>query len=136
MLDGDTAEIKMTIRLDTLVWETREKKVMTDIEESETDDDYVESLPNMTGYVVRKGDTLFLLGKQFCTNCRGNSKDQSSGKRGCVRGRSSVDYETYGFLKYCPYLEKKGCKIGDCILLLYCIHDTQRSTTDGDISQL
>ena len=67
MLDGDTAEIKMTIRLDTLVWETREKKVMTDIEESETDDDYVESLPNMTGYVVRKGDTLFLLGKQFCT---------------------------------------------------------------------
>ena len=64
MLDGDTAEIKMTIRLDTLVWETREKKVMTDIEESETDDDYVESLPNMTGYVVRKGDTLFLLGKQ------------------------------------------------------------------------
>lgn len=67
MLDGDTAEIKMTIRLDTLVWETREKKVMIDIEESETDDDYVESLPNMTGYVVRKGDTLFLLGKQFCT---------------------------------------------------------------------
>ena len=67
MLDGDTAEIKMTIRLDTLVWETREKKVMTDIEESETDDDYVESLPNMTGYVVRKGDTLFLLGKRFCT---------------------------------------------------------------------
>ena len=67
MLDGDTAEIKMTIRLDTLVWEPREKKVVTDIEESETDDDYVESLPNMTGYVVRRGDTLFLLGKQFCT---------------------------------------------------------------------
>lgn len=42
MLGRCIAEIKMTIRLDTLVWETREKKVMTDIEESETDDDYVE----------------------------------------------------------------------------------------------
>ena len=27
-------------------------------------------VPNMTGYVVKKGDTLFSLGKQFCTTAQ------------------------------------------------------------------
>lgn len=88
MLDGNTAEIKMTIRLDTFVWETIKKQVMTDIEEREFDDDYVEAMPNMTGYVVRKGDTLFLLGKKFCTTAEAiqrmnhlEKEDVSEGER-------------------------------------------------------
>ena len=57
----------MTVRLDTLVCQYMTIHVMTEISEGEANDGYMESLPNMTGYVVKKGDTLFSLGKQFCT---------------------------------------------------------------------
>ena len=57
----------MTIRLDTFVWQQMSIRVMTDVEEREADDNYMENMPNMTGYVVKKGDTLFSLGKQFGT---------------------------------------------------------------------
>ena len=67
MAGGDTAEVKMTVRLDTLVCQYMTIRVMTEISEGEANDGYMESLPNMTGYVVKKGDTLFSLGKQFCT---------------------------------------------------------------------
>ena len=67
MVGGDMAEVKMTIRLDTFVWQQLSIHVMTDIQEKEADDNYMENLPNMTGYVVKKGDTLFSLGKRFCT---------------------------------------------------------------------
>ena len=67
MVGGDTAEVKMTIRLDTFVWQQMSLNVMTDIEEREADDNYMENMPNMTGYVVKKGDTLFSLGKRFGT---------------------------------------------------------------------
>lgn len=67
MTDSDAAEVKITVRLDTIVYEKQKMHVMTDIQESEADDSYMESLPNMIGYVVQKGDDLFGLGKKFCT---------------------------------------------------------------------
>lgn len=70
MASGDTAEVKMTVRLDTLVCQYMTLHVMTEISEGEANDGYMESLPNMTGYVVKKGDTLFSLGKQFCTTAQ------------------------------------------------------------------
>ena len=70
MAGGDTAEVKMTVRLDTLVCQYMTIHVMTEISEGEANDGYMESLPNMTGYVVKKGDTLFSLGKQFCTTAQ------------------------------------------------------------------
>lgn len=67
MTDSDAAEVRMTIRLDTIVYDRQKVCVMTEIQESEADDNYMESLPNMIGYVVQKEDDLFLLGKKFCT---------------------------------------------------------------------
>lgn len=67
MTDSDAAEVRMTIRLDTLVYDRQKVRVMTEVQETEADDAYMESLPNMIGYVVQKEDDLFLLGKKFCT---------------------------------------------------------------------
>ncbi len=67
MTDSDAAEVKITVRLDTMVYHRQKMHIMTDIQESESDDTYMESLPNMIGYVVQKEDDLFSLGKRFCT---------------------------------------------------------------------
>lgn len=67
MTGQDTAEIRMTIRLDTMVFQPLNMKVMTAIEEEAVDDNSMEALPNMTGYVVKRGDSLFSIGKRFCT---------------------------------------------------------------------
>lgn len=67
MTDSDAAEVRLNIRLDTIVYDRRKVQVMTDIQESAADDAYMEALPNMIGYVVQKEDDLFLLGKKFCT---------------------------------------------------------------------
>jgi hypothetical protein len=67
MTDSDAVEVRMTIRMDALVFEQQHLSVMTEIRETEADDSYMESLPNMTGYLVQKEDDLFSLGKKFCT---------------------------------------------------------------------
>lgn len=67
MTDSDAAEVKITIRLDTIVCDRQKINVITEIQEMENDDSYMESLPNMIGYVVQKDDDLFRLGKKFCT---------------------------------------------------------------------
>jgi hypothetical protein len=67
MTDSDAAEVRLVIRLDTVVFEQQSVHVMTKIEASESADSYIESLPNMIGYVVQKEDDLFTLGKKFCT---------------------------------------------------------------------
>ncbi|MGN0204399.1 MAG: SPOCS domain-containing protein [Coprococcus sp.] len=67
MTDSDAAEVKITVRMDTMVYTRQKIHIMTAIQESELDDSYMESLPNMIGYVVQKEDDLFGLGKKFCT---------------------------------------------------------------------
>ena len=67
MIGQNTAEVRMTIRLDTMICQPIQMQVVTSVDEQEADDSYIESLPNLTGYVVKKEDSLFSVGKQFCT---------------------------------------------------------------------
>ena len=67
MMGQNTAEVRMTVRLDTMIFEPIHVRVVTAIDEQEADDSYMEALPNMTGYVVQQGDCLFSVGKKFCT---------------------------------------------------------------------
>jgi hypothetical protein len=67
MLDSEEIEVKVTISLNTIVFDMIVEPIITDIEVEELDMDKIQSMPGIIGYVVKKDDTLWKIAKKFYT---------------------------------------------------------------------
>lgn len=67
MQDQSHAEIKVAIGISLLVFEIKKLVHITDIEETETDREELKKRPGMVGYIVKNGDTLWSVAKEYHT---------------------------------------------------------------------
>lgn len=67
MLDSEDVEVKVSMNLDVVVFDKVEKSMITDLTEEEFDLEKLEEMPSVTGYLVKQGDTLWDIAKQFYT---------------------------------------------------------------------
>lgn len=58
-------EIKAVIGIDVIVFNRYTKSVITDYQVTERDMDELNNMPGLIGYIVKKGDTLWDIAKQF-----------------------------------------------------------------------
>ncbi|SFR62181.1 DUF3794 and LysM peptidoglycan-binding domain-containing protein [Anaeromicropila populeti] len=65
MLDGEEVEIKAALNLDTIAFRKLSEPIIVDIKENEFDLDKLQEMPSMVGYIVKPGDTLWKIAKQF-----------------------------------------------------------------------
>ena len=67
MLDSEEIEVKASVNLNTIVFDLIEEPIITDIEVEELDLEKLQSMPGIIGYVVKKGDTLWRIAKNYYT---------------------------------------------------------------------
>lgn len=67
MIDSEEIEVKATINLNALVLKRIETDIITDVLEEPLDMEKVQELPGIVGYMVRSGDTLWDIAKQYYT---------------------------------------------------------------------
>ncbi len=67
LLSQREVEIRGMLSVDCIVCENTEISAVTDIEEKPLPDGFNDSLPSITVYIVKKGDTLWKLAKRFNT---------------------------------------------------------------------
>lgn len=67
MLDTEEIEIKAGIALHTIVFQRQKESFLTGITEEPFDTTELQSLPAMTGYLVKPNDSLWEIAKQFFT---------------------------------------------------------------------
>jgi len=60
-------EIKAVIGIDVIVFDRYTQSVITDYQVTERDMDAFNKMPGLTGYIVKQGDTLWNIAKQFYT---------------------------------------------------------------------
>lgn len=65
MINSEEIEIKAVISLDALIMKQMEAEIITDITAKPYDMEKIQSLPGIVGYVVRPGDTLWKIAKNF-----------------------------------------------------------------------
>lgn len=70
MADSETIDVKAQLTLDTIVFEPKVMHTIADVKVSQMDYTKLEKMPAIAGYVVREGDTLWMLAKQFYTTKR------------------------------------------------------------------
>lgn len=66
-LDGDEIEVKAEITFNMIVLSPEMKKAMVQIEEKDLDFAKLQQAPGIVGYVVKQGDTLWDIAKQYYT---------------------------------------------------------------------
>ena len=67
MMDSNDIEVKCSISLDTIVMEQLKQMIIRDVAEEELDLGLLQEMPSLTGYIVKPGDTLWAIAKQFYT---------------------------------------------------------------------
>lgn len=67
MLDSEEIEVKASINLNTIVFNKVIEPIISNIEVADIDLDKLQSMPGMTGYITKSGDTLWKIAKQFYT---------------------------------------------------------------------
>lgn len=67
MLDAEEIEIKASLHLNAIVFEPVSEPMITDLEIRELDMERLQAMPGMIGYVVKEGDTLWNIAKQYFT---------------------------------------------------------------------
>jgi len=67
MLDSEEVEIKASLNLDTIAFLKLNEPIIVGIEERPCDMEKLQNLPSMVGYIVKNGDTLWSIAKQFQT---------------------------------------------------------------------
>ena len=65
MLDGKEAEVRAIIGLDVIAFDNMEESVITDIKEENLDNEKWQNMPGLVGYVVKEGDSLWSIAKEF-----------------------------------------------------------------------
>jgi len=67
MLDQNRAEIKAAIGVNVLAFEQEELVHITEVRAEPLDLDVLQELPGLVGYVVKNGDTLWNIAKEYHT---------------------------------------------------------------------
>ena len=67
MMGNDEVEVRATISLDTLVLSKVEEPMIVSAEELPLQEETMEAIPGIVGYIVKKGDTLWDVAKKFYT---------------------------------------------------------------------
>lgn len=80
MVDSSDIEIKATVSLNLLVVSVREEMIIDKVEEAPLDKEKLRSLPGITVYMVKPGDTMWEIAKKFFTTtediCRMNQVEE------------------------------------------------------------
>ena len=86
MADGDEIEVKAAVGLNVLVFRQWEERVIESVEEQPLDRKKIESMPGITVYIVKVGDTLWDIARKFYTTvdeiCNVNSLAEKDVKPG------------------------------------------------------
>lgn len=67
MLGSDQAEVKAILDFDVIVFEKKQCRILTDIELKNRSSKELAELPGLVGYMVKPGENLWDIAKQFCT---------------------------------------------------------------------
>lgn len=67
MVDSNEIEVKATVSLNVLVMECREELVIEQVQEQPLDMKKIRSMPGITVYMVKQGDSLWDIAKRFYT---------------------------------------------------------------------
>lgn len=67
MLDSEEVEIKAALNLDTIAFMKLDESIIVGIEERPCNLEKLQNMPSMVGYIVKEGDTLWSIAKQFQT---------------------------------------------------------------------
>lgn len=92
MMDSSEAEVKVAINLDTIVFRKIKEKVIVDLSVEDIDMKKLQAVPSMIGYVVKPGDSLWSIAKQY--------------------------YTTVDYIKELNSLENNNVQAGDRLLIL------------------
>lgn len=65
VINGEEIEIKAVINLDALIMKQMETEIITGVTEKPYDMEKIQRLPGIVGYVVKPGDTLWKIAKNF-----------------------------------------------------------------------
>ena len=67
MMDSNDIEVKCSISLDSIVMEQLKQMIIRDVAEEEMDLGLLQEMPSLTGYIVKPGDTLWAVAKEYYT---------------------------------------------------------------------
>lgn len=67
VIDGREVEIKASVKIDVIVFEKINKRIIVDCKVEENNLSKLMDIPGMTAYIVGKGDTLWSIAKEFST---------------------------------------------------------------------
>lgn len=67
MLDSEEVEIKAALNLDTIAFAKMNESIIVGIEEKPCDMEKLQNMPSMVGYIVKPGDSMWSIAKQFQT---------------------------------------------------------------------
>ncbi|MDO5518940.1 MAG: DUF3794 domain-containing protein [bacterium] len=67
MLDSNDIEVKASINLDAIVFDRIKQMIIRNVMEEDIDTNLLQQMPSMTGYVVKTGDTLWTIAKEYYT---------------------------------------------------------------------
>lgn len=67
MADSNEIEIRATIGLNVLVIQRMTEQILDRVEEQPLDKEKIRSMPGITVYIVKPGDSLWNIAKKFCT---------------------------------------------------------------------
>ena len=86
MADGAEIEVKAAVGLNVLVFRQWEEQIIESVEEQPLDRKKIESMPGITVYIVKNGDTLWDIARKFYTTvdeiCNVNSLAEKEVKAG------------------------------------------------------
>ena len=86
MADGAEIEVKAAVGLNVLVFRQWEEQIVESVEEQPLDRKKIESMPGITVYIVKNGDTLWDIARKFYTTvdeiCNVNSLAEKEVKAG------------------------------------------------------
>lgn len=67
LMDGNEVEVKATVGLEAIVFDEIKQEVIVGVDELESLDELRKTLPSIVGYIVKNGDTLWNIAKNFYT---------------------------------------------------------------------
>lgn len=67
MLDSEEIEIKATVNLSIIVFDSIVEPIITDMRVEEIDLNTLQNMPSIIGYIVKAGDTLWKIAKKYYT---------------------------------------------------------------------
>lgn len=67
MIDSNEIEVRAAVSLNVMVIRCTEEKIIESVEEQPLDPEKIRSMPGITMYMVKQGDTLWDIAKKFYT---------------------------------------------------------------------